>query len=72
MLLMFSLGRGDFGYVVNFSFIAEEIVRTLVGSLGLVAAVPLTTAIAAGFALYSHRLGSWEQVLGPEGSGHIH
>ena len=56
MLLMFSLGRGDFGYVVNFSFIAEEIVRTLVGSLGLVAAVPLTTAIAAGFALYSPRL----------------
>jgi uncharacterized membrane protein len=72
MLLMFSLGRGDFGYVVNFSFIAEEIVRTLVGSLGLVAAVPLTTAIAAGFALNGHRLGRWEQVLGPEGSGHVH
>jgi len=72
MLLMFSLGRGDFGYVVNFSFIAEEIVRTLVGSLGLVAAVPLTTAIAAGFALYSHRLGKWEQALGPEGSGESH
>jgi uncharacterized membrane protein len=72
MLLMFSLGRGDFGYVVNFSFIAEEVVRTLVGSLGLVTAVPLTTAIAAGMALYSHRLGKWKQVLGPEGSGHIH
>lgn len=74
MLLMFTLGRGDFGYVVNFSFIAEEIVRTLVGSLGLVAAVPLTTAIAAGFALYRHRLGKWEQALGPEGSGggHFH
>ena len=54
----------------------EEVVRTLVGSLGLVAAVPLTTAIAAGLALYSHRLGKWEQVLGAEGSGeghsHIH
>jgi uncharacterized membrane protein len=72
MLLMFSLGRGDFGYLVNFSFIAEEIVRTLVGSLGLVAAVPLTTAIAAGMALYRHRLGKWEQALGPEGSGHVH
>ena len=23
MLLMFSLGRGDYGYLVNFSFIAE-------------------------------------------------
>jgi uncharacterized membrane protein len=72
MLLMFSLGRGDFGYVVNFSFIAEEIVRTLVGSLGLVVAVPLTTAIAAGLALNSHRLGKWEQVLGAGGSGEVH
>ena len=72
MLLMFSLGRGDYGYLVNFSFVAEEIVRTLVGSLGLIAAVPLTTVIAAGLALYSHRLGKWEQILGPEGSGEVH
>ena len=72
MLLMFSLGRGDFGYVVNFSFIAEEIVRTLVGSLGLIAAVPLTTAIAAGLSLYSHRLGKWEQIWGPVGSADDH
>jgi uncharacterized membrane protein len=27
--------------------VAQEIVRTLVGSIGLVAAVPLTTALAA-------------------------
>jgi uncharacterized membrane protein len=72
LLLMFSLGRGDFGYVVNFSFIAEEIVRTLVGSLGLVAAVPLTTVIAAGFALNQDRLEKWEQALGPVGSGSGH
>jgi uncharacterized membrane protein len=51
MLLMFSLGRGDYGYLVNFEFVAEEIVRTLVGSLGLITAVPLTTAIAILFAL---------------------
>jgi uncharacterized membrane protein len=74
MLLLFSLGRGDYGSLVNYSFVAEEVVRTLVGSLGLVAAVPLTTAIAAGFALYRDRLGKWEQALGPEGSGggHFH
>jgi len=72
MLLMFSLARGDYGYLVNFSFIAEEIVRTLVGSLGLIAAVPLTTAIAILFALRAESLGRWEQVLGPEGSGHVH
>jgi len=72
MLLMFSLGRGDYGYIVNFSFIAEEVVRTLVGSLGLIAAVPITTAIAIFFAQRAERLGKWEQVLGPVGSGDGH
>ncbi len=74
MLLMFSLGRGNYGFLINFEFIAEEIVRTLVGSLGLVTAVPLTTAIAILFALRANSLGKWRQVLGPEGSGdaHIH
>jgi uncharacterized membrane protein len=72
MLLMFSLARGDYGYLVNFSFIAEEIVRTLVGSLGLIAAVPLTTIIAILFAQRSEMLGRWEQFLGPEGGGHHH
>lgn len=72
MLLMFSLARGDYVYLVNFSFIAEEIVRTLVGSLGLLAAVPLTTAIAILFAQRAESLGRWEQVLGPEGSGDGH
>jgi uncharacterized membrane protein len=74
MLLMFSLARGNYGSLVNFELIAEEVVRTLVGSLGLVTAVPLTTAIAILFALNVDYLGKWHQVLGPEGSGdaHIH
>jgi uncharacterized membrane protein len=72
MLLMFSLGRGDYGYLVNFSFIAEEIVRTLVGSLGLIAAVPITTTIAIFLARRAESLGKWEQVLGPVGSGEGH
>lgn len=74
MLLMFSLGRGDYGYLVNFEFVAEEIVRTLVGSLGLVTAVPLTTAIAISFVLRADSLSEWRQILGPEGSrdAHIH
>jgi hypothetical protein len=64
------------GIRFDFEFIAEEIVRTLVGSLGLIAAVPITTAIAAALALYSHRLG-WRALLGPEtlsssGGGHVH
>jgi uncharacterized membrane protein len=72
MLLMFTLGRGDPGLLVNFEFIAEEIVRTLVGSLGLVSAVPLTTAVAILFALRADSLGKWRQFLGPEGAGEGH
>jgi uncharacterized membrane protein len=74
MLLLFSLARADYGYLINFSFIAEEVVRTLVGSLGLIAAVPITTVIAIPFAQKAASLGRWEQVLGPEGSeeGHHH
>lgn len=72
MLLMFTLGQGRLGYLVNFEFIAEEIVRTLVGSLGLISAVPLATLIAIFFALRVESLGRWEQVLGPEGGGEGH
>jgi uncharacterized membrane protein len=72
MLLLFSLGRSNLGFVVNFELIAEEIVRTLVGSLGLITAVPITTAIAILFALRVDRLGEWKQVLGPEGSTEPH
>ena len=74
MLLMFSLARGNYGSLVNFELIAEEIVRTLVGSLGLVTAVPLTTAIAVLLALRGESLRKWGHILGPEGSrdAHIH
>lgn len=74
MLLLFTLGRSDFSYLVNFEIIAVEIVRTLVGSLGLIYAVPITTAIAVALALYSHKLGDFRHILGPEtgGGGHSH
>jgi uncharacterized membrane protein len=76
MLLMFSLSRGNYLYLINIAFVAEEIVRTLVGSIGLIMAVPLTTALAVGFALYSRRFGKIRALLGPEGSamehGHTH
>lgn len=67
MFLLFSLGRGNYGALVNFEFVAAEIVRTLVGSLGLVTAVPLTTAIAIFFALRVESLGPVRQFLGPDG-----
>ena len=35
------------GQVVSSELVATEIVRTLVGSIGLIAAVPITTALSA-------------------------
>lgn len=72
MLLLFTLGKGNLGYLVNFEFVAEEIVRTLVGSLGLISAVPLTTAIATFFVLRADSLANWEQFLGSVGGGEEH
>lgn len=47
LLIIFSLGRQSLARILTGDLVAEEIVRTLVGSIGLVASVPLTTAIAA-------------------------
>lgn len=46
LLLLFAIYPQPFGQIINREFVAEEVVRTLVGSLGLVAAVPITTFIA--------------------------
>lgn len=46
-LLLFSIAQSGVGTVANSELVAEEIVRTLVGSIGLVASVPVTTALAA-------------------------
>lgn len=47
LLLLFSIAQSSMGTVANSELVAVEIVRTLVGSIGLVASVPLTTALAA-------------------------
>ena len=47
LLLLFDLGGRSFTSVITSETIAEEVIRTLVGSVGLVASVPLTTALAA-------------------------
>ncbi len=46
LLLLFSQVGRPLGDVVNGETVAVEIVRTLVGSIGLVASVPITTALA--------------------------
>ncbi len=47
LLLLFSIAQSSVGTVANSELVAEEIVRTFVGSIGLVASVPVTTMLAA-------------------------
>ncbi|MFC7343715.1 YibE/F family protein [Saccharopolyspora griseoalba] len=47
MLLAYTLSGRSFGEIVSSQTVAQEVVRTLVGSIGLVAAIPVTTALAA-------------------------
>ncbi|GAA0522083.1 YibE/F family protein [Saccharopolyspora thermophila] len=51
MLLAYTLSGRTFAQIVTSQAVAQEVVRTLVGSIGLVAAVPITTAIAAAVAV---------------------
>ena len=47
LLLLFALGGQEPLSVLNSEIVAVEVIRALVGSIGIVAAVPLTTLIAA-------------------------
>jgi uncharacterized membrane protein len=46
VLLIFSSSQIGFLDIVNGELVAKEVVAMLVGSIGLIAAVPITTAIA--------------------------
>ncbi len=46
LLLLFTFFAEPFILAINRELVAEEVVRALVGSLGLMSAVPLTTALA--------------------------
>ncbi|MBI4671069.1 MAG: YibE/F family protein [Chloroflexi bacterium] len=49
LLLLFGSSAVSFDVAINFEMIAEEIVRTLVASIGLILAVPITTFITAAW-----------------------
>lgn len=59
LLIVFTLADRPLGTLLTGEIIAEEIVRTLVGSIGLVASVPITTGLAALVA-------SRDDAVGPE------
>ena len=49
LLLIFIDNPHPFSEIINYEFLAEEIIRTLVGSIGLILAVPITTLIAVNW-----------------------
>lgn len=49
LFLLFVDSPLPFSEVINYELVAEEIVRTLVGSIGLILAVPITTFLAANY-----------------------
>ncbi|RII11887.1 YibE/F-like protein [Streptomyces sp. YIM 130001] len=67
LLLLFSIAQSGVGTVANSELVAEEIVRTLIGSIGLVASVPLTTALAA-LMVSADRPGAEADTAGPSGA----
>ncbi len=48
LIVLFAAGRQDPLLIVSGEIVAVEVVRALVGSIGIVAAVPVTTLIAVG------------------------
>jgi uncharacterized membrane protein len=68
LLLIFSSSTLSFSDAVNLELIAKEVVATLVGSIGLITAVPITTALAAVLA----RRIPHEQLAGEQHAGHSH
>lgn len=68
VLLIFSIGDTPFVDAVNLEAVAEQVVAMLVGSIGLIAAVPVTTALAAGLATQVSR----ERLAREQHLGHVH
>jgi uncharacterized membrane protein len=69
ILLLFSLGGWSFGQAINSEAVAEQIVAMIVGSVGLIAAVPITTGLAA---LIASDLPAELTVDGHDGAAHVH
>lgn len=47
MLLLIATGTQPVSQLLTCEFLAQEILRSAVGTIGLVASVPITTALAA-------------------------
>jgi uncharacterized membrane protein len=68
VLLIFSVGGTSFADAVNGEAVADEVIAALVGSIGLIASMPITTALAA---VLAPRM-SDRQLDAAEGHAHTH
>jgi uncharacterized membrane protein len=68
VLLIFASGALGLGQALSLEIVSEQVVATLVGSIGLIAAVPFTTAVAALLARHATR----EQLELAAAHGHAH
>jgi uncharacterized membrane protein len=65
MIVLYAMNSVDVGVLVNINYVAEEIVRSLVGTIGLFLAVPFTTLVACWVVADEARLGRLVQTFGP-------
>lgn len=69
LLLWFYGSTASFDMIINSEVFATEIVRTIVGSIGLILTVPITTALAVYFA---HRFPNTSDTQVSHGHTHAH
>jgi uncharacterized membrane protein len=67
VLLIFSIGGTTVTDAVNSEAVAEEVIAALVGSIGLIASMPITTGLAALLALRMS-----DRQLSAEAHAHAH
>ena len=61
MLLLFHITNVNLGMAINVSFIAEEIVRALAGTIGLFLSIPISTALACLWVLRKPEIADTEK-----------
>jgi len=72
MFLLFSISGARIEHLLNLEYVAEEVVRTMVGSLGLISAVPLTTILASLIVKKQSSFGPLRKYLGPMTMNDVH
>ena len=72
LLILFVTGTDPWGRVINNEIVAQEVVRALVGSIGLIASVPITTWIASLIAVRTTAAEPVEEGVAVSAHGHHH